>query len=88
MKPVLTLYVEALCTACERARGALARCAELAELADIRVVDLRFHTGELPRAFVGVPTTVLHGRIVALGTPDCAELVALVRSAIGPGETE
>jgi len=37
------------------------------------------YQGQLPAAFVGVPTTMLGGRVVALGTPDCADLVRLIR---------
>lgn len=87
MKPLLTLYVEATCRVCERARAALLACAELAAVADIVIADVGSNSGTLPRSFVGVPTTVLEGRIVALGTPDCDELLALVQAHV-PGVSD
>lgn len=78
MKPTLTLFIEASCPACERARKAILSSAELLDLVNVAITDLSSHTGDLPSRFVGVPTTVLDGKVVALGTPDCSELIRLV----------
>lgn len=80
VKPTLTLFVQPHCTSCERARRVLNNCTELRALADIVIRDVSVHEDELPESFVGVPTTVFHGEVVALGTPDCADLVRLIRA--------
>jgi hypothetical protein len=66
------------------------QCLALHEL-ELCVVDLSEPGVERPASVFAVPTYVLDGRIVSLGTPVFDELVgtigALMRSRDGPGET-
>ena len=82
-KPPLTLYVTTGCSACRRAEEVLRECDEIRSLASLEVVLLG-EDGEEPPPdqVIGAPTVVFQGKVVALGTPDCARLAAELRAAL------
>ena len=72
--PMLELYVTAGCSACRRAERVLRGCARLSHLVELAVLDLGRPEVVAPAGVFGGPSVVFRGRVVALGTPDCAEL--------------
>jgi len=85
MKPLLTLelYVMRGCHACQRAERALRSCVRLAGLADVVVLEIGAPGVARPPSVVGGPTLLLNGAVVALGTPDCADLVDRLERLVG-----
>ena len=81
-RPVLELYVTRGCAACKRAERALRGCDLVLRVADLVVFELGGDGISHPAAVVGGPTVVLDGVVVALGTPDCAELAARLEALI------
>ena len=83
--PALELYVTRGCGSCRRAERVLRQCVRISELVRLRVLELGAPGIQAPAAVFGGPTVVFRGRVVALGTPDCAELAQrlelLVRAA-------
>lgn len=72
--PTLELYVTRGCGACRRAERILRDCARLSQLVKLNVLELGLPEVQPPAAVIGGPSVVFRGRVVALGTPDCAEL--------------
>jgi glutaredoxin len=87
-RPVLHIYVQDGCPSCERAKRTANACEALAALVDIQVRPLDTLTEELPPGVVGVPTFVLNGVVVALGTPNCRELAQRLRAMLHHAEVE
>lgn len=83
--PVLELYVTRGCGSCRRAERILRECLRISRLAKLTVLELGGPGVQAPAAVIGGPSVVFRGRVVALGTPDCAELAQrlelLVRAA-------
>lgn len=82
-RPVLELYVTRGCSACRRAERTLRHCESIRQLADLVVIDMGADGVTRPLGVVGGPTTVFEGAVVALGTPDCAELADRLETLIG-----
>ena len=75
---LLAIYVLADCLGCETARR-LAAVAEEATLdIDVQVIDLGAPGAVRPPAVFAVPTYLLDGRVISLGNPDPAWLLALL----------
>jgi hypothetical protein len=73
----LEIYVTPDCLGCETAR----RLAESVymrakQYAEVRVIDLSVTGAERPSAVFAVPTYLLDGRVISLGNPDEAWLIA------------
>lgn len=73
-RPLIELYVTRGCSACRRAERTLRHCERIRRLADLAVIDMSVEGVIRPPGVIGGPTTVFDGTVVALGTPDCAEL--------------
>lgn len=77
--PSLELYVTGDCRTCRRAEQTLASCEELHDLVALRVIRLDRDPIDPPAGVTSVPTVMCRGVVLALGTPDCDELVATLR---------
>lgn len=82
-KPVLQLYVMRGCSACRRAERTLRHCERIRRLADLVVIDMGAEGVTRPPGVIGGPTTVFQGAVVALGTPDCAQLADRLETLVG-----
>ncbi|MGE3073924.1 MAG: hypothetical protein AB7N24_11745 [Dehalococcoidia bacterium] len=82
-KPTLELYITRGCSACRRAERTLRHCDRIRRLADLTVIDMGADGAIRPPGVIGGPTTVFEGTVVALGTPDCAELADRLETLIG-----
>jgi hypothetical protein len=69
----MILYMVQGCGICQRAFDRLTSCERIREHAVLvpRYLD---YGAELPDVAVGVPSVMLDGEVVAVGTPDCCEL--------------
>lgn len=82
--PSLELYVTDDCHTCRRAEQTLASCRELHDLVSLRVVHLDREGVDPPTGVTSVPTVMCQGIVLALGTPDCAQLVDTLRLLLAP----
>ena len=84
-RPTLELYVTTGCASCRRAERILRECGRISQMMKLSVLELGAPGIRPPSSVIGSPSVVFRGRVVALGTPDCAELAQrlelLVRAA-------
>ena len=81
-KPVLLqVYVGAHCWQCREARDLAAVMTHEFPTLQVRVIDLDQPGGERPAAVFAVPTFMLNGKIVSLGTPFRQDLARDIRQA-------
>lgn len=87
---ILAIYVLSECLGCAEARrlasdlGASGDCARLG--IEVRLVDLAAPGAVRPPAVFAVPTYLLDGRVLSLGTPDPAWLRAQLAASSSGGE--
>ena len=74
----LYLYVVDGCETCQRARARLESCKTIAARGTLVVRSLSEPSTKRPAALVGVPSVMLEGEIIAMGTPDCCAVGALL----------
>jgi hypothetical protein len=81
----LEIFTLAECRGCETARDLanLARAHAPADL-DVRLVDLAAAGAARPAAVFAVPTYLLDGRVLSLGNPDPAWLLAQLSTSADP----
>ncbi|MFN8663160.1 MAG: thioredoxin family protein [Thermomicrobiales bacterium] len=74
---ILAIYVAPDCFGCETAReiAGVVRALDQPNL-DVRVVDLSSPHAIRPAEVFAIPTYVLDGRVISLGNPDKADLLA------------
>jgi hypothetical protein len=70
------------CSACRRTERTLRHCQQILKLMDVEILELGAEGVTPPSTVVGGPTTVFEGVVVALGTPDCAELAERLESLV------
>ena len=80
-KPVLTLYVTNDCSSCTRTEEVLRACAEIMSLVRLEVILLGAEGTDQPATVIGAPTLMFQRKVVALGTPDCDQLVVRIRDS-------
>ncbi len=80
MDEELQVYVGEGCASCRRTLAALRECEGLHEVVRVVVYDVAEHP--LPANCPGIPAIVLRGSLLAMGTPDCAHLLAAVRRVL------
>jgi alkyl hydroperoxide reductase subunit AhpF len=78
---LLEVYVAAHCWQCHEARGLAEDMAHVFPVLHTRVVDLDQPGTLHPPGVFAVPTFLLNGKIVSLGTPFREELTRKIRSA-------
>ncbi len=77
----LEVYVAAHCWQCPTARALAEEMAHEFPALAVRVVDLDQPGAQQPPEVFAVPTFLLNGKIVSLGTPFRGELARQIRSA-------
>ncbi len=82
---LLEIYVAPGCLGCETAHGLAAMVRELAPPEfEVRLIDLSEPDAIRPPAVFAVPTYLLNGRVISLGNPDEASLLAKIGLSTGP----
>ena len=82
----LAIYVLLDCPGCDTARRLAAAAREAAPDLDVRLIDLGAPDVVRPPAVFAVPTYLLDGRVISLGNPEPAWLLArLAAPADAPG---
>lgn len=74
----LALFIEAGCSSCELAIEVAERAREQYPRLDVKVVDIGVSSEQQPRSVFAVPTFVLDGELVSLGTPSWDLLAPLL----------
>ncbi len=74
--PRLDVYIAEHCFGCEEARRLAAMLDSRFATLSVRVVDLEREPDERPEMLVAVPSYVLDGRVISLGNPRQADLIA------------
>ena len=71
--PLVQIVVAAGCSGCQEARRLADEAQRRFPAATVEVIDLDAEPGHRPASVFAVPTYLLDGRIVSLGTPNAAE---------------
>ncbi|MDQ3990317.1 MAG: hypothetical protein M3291_14205 [Actinomycetota bacterium] len=77
----MRVFVSAGCATCQRARELVDVVRRLRPQQPVEVVDLDVVARPMPGGVVGTPTFLLGERIVSLGNPAVAELLATLDGA-------
>ncbi|MDP6605607.1 MAG: thioredoxin family protein [Dehalococcoidia bacterium] len=86
--PELVLYIEDGCSSCDSATGIAERARDEFPHVVVTIVDLSVSSEHQPRAVYAVPTFLLDGEVVSLGTPSWEQLAPLLHAALeGAGTT-
>jgi hypothetical protein len=78
---LLRVYMSAHCLTGSRTRQLLAELAEHQPAVPVEVIDVGDVEAEVPSFIIGTPTFVWNNRVVFLGNPTLAELLARIREA-------
>ncbi len=78
----LSLFVEEGCASCGLAIEVAERAREQYPRLDVKVVDIGVSSEQQPQGVFAVPTFVLDGEVVSLGTPSWERLVPLLDAAL------
>ena len=82
-RATLTLYIDENCPSCAHAVEVAVRARVEFPRVDVSVVDLGVSSEEQPEAVFAVPTFLLNGTVVSLGTPSWERLAPLLEAAVG-----
>ena len=85
-RPTLALYIGESCDSCRAAVEVAERAGREFPHIDVSVVDLGVSSELRPEGVFAVPTFVLDGEVVSLGTPSWKRLASLLRATMGDGE--
>ncbi len=85
MRPILTLYIEQGCLSCGDSIEVAERAQDTFPHIDVHVIDLGVSSDVRPDRVFAVPTFMLDGEVVSLGTPSWERLEPLLRSALKDG---
>ena len=85
MRPILTLYIEQGCLSCAAAVEVAERARRTFPHVDVRVIDFGVSSDVRPDRVFAVPTFMLDGEVVSLGTPSWDRLEPLLRSTLKDG---
>ena len=85
-RPALAVYIGENCDSCRVAVEVAERVRREFPRVDVSVVDLDVSAGPRPDKVFAVPTFILDGEIVSLGTPTWERLAPLLRSVLDEGE--
>lgn len=80
--PRLMVYVESGCSSCGNALEFAERVRRELPAVTVEVVDITLSSDQRPDGVFAVPTIVLDGKIVSLGTPTWQRLAPLLREAV------
>jgi len=78
----LSLFIEEGCTSCGQAIEVAERAREQYPELDVKVVDIGVSSEEQPQGVFAVPTFVLDGEVVSLGTPSWERPTPLLAAAL------
>ena len=81
-RPELALYVGEDCASCRMALDVAERVRREFPHVAVRVVDLSVSSADPPEGVFAVPTFLLDGEVVSLGTPSWERLKPLLRATI------
>jgi len=82
----LSLFIEEGCTSCGLAVEVAERARELYPHLEIKIVDIGVSSEEQPQGVFAVPTFVLDGEVISLGTPSWERLEPLLQAAVNGRE--
>ncbi len=82
-RPTLVVYIDENCPSCARAVEVAERARVEFPHIDVSVVDLGVSSEEQPEGVFAVPTFLLDGTVVSLGTPSWGRLAPLLGVALG-----
>lgn len=85
MRPILILYIEQGCLSCGDSIEVAERARDAFPHVDVHVIDLGVSSDMRPDRVFAVPTFMLDGEVVSLGTPSWERLEPLLRSALNDG---
>ena len=85
-RPTLALYIGESCDSCRAALEVAERAGREFPHIDVRVVDLSVSSEQRPDGVFAVPTFLLDGEVVSLGTPSWNRLAPLLRATMGDRE--
>jgi hypothetical protein len=81
-RPLLTAYVEPGCPSCGGTLDVIDRVRRELPGVDVEVVDVSIDAKDRHEGVFAVPTLVLDGRIISLGTPTWSGLAPQLRAAL------
>ncbi len=82
-RPTLVLYIDENCPSCASAVEVAERARVEFPHVDVSVVDLGVSSEDQPDGVFAVPTFLLEGTVVSLGTPSWERLAPLLEVALG-----
>lgn len=83
----LAVFVEAGCASCRLAIEVADRAREQYPALDVKVVDIGVSSEQRPQGVFAVPTFVLDGEVVSLGTPSWDRLAPLLDATLNGSES-
>lgn len=86
-RPALAVYVGEDCPSCQTALEVAERARREFPHVDVSVVDLGVSSERQPAGVFAVPTFVLDGEVVSLGTPSWERLRPLLLATLEDGTT-
>lgn len=85
-RETMEIYVAPGCPVCARTLRAIDVCRRLQQLVTPVVKVMGDDDADVPPSVFGTPTVVFRGAIIALGTPDCEQLVHRLLAQMRAGE--
>ncbi len=80
--PTLAVFVEQGCSSCLVAIELAERAREQFPDVDVKIVDVTVSSEEQPQGVFAVPTFVLDGEVISLGTPSWDRLAPLLDATL------
>ncbi len=87
-RPTLVVYVEEGCPSCGTAIEVARRARGEFPHVDVKVVNLSVSSNDQPQRVFAVPTFMLDGEVVSLGTPSWERLAPLMHAALEGARTK
>ena len=84
--PAICAYVESGCRSCAFAVELMERARREYPRVSVEVVDIGVSSDRLPDGVFAVPTVVLDGHVISLGTPSWERLTQQIEARIAAGE--
>ncbi len=85
MRVNLEIYVQSDCSTCAYAYQLAERIRREMPWVEVRVVDVTDPAAQVPTSVFAVPTYLLNGKTLSLGTPREADLLAALRAVATEG---